>query len=57
MKIFCKFPIVNISKLNNALLRSSFAQFKGVFFNLNFFLHPQIADFEIAVSQANIVFS
>ncbi len=29
--------------------------FKGDFLNIHFFLHPQIPDFQIVVSQPNIV--
>ncbi len=54
MKIFCKFPIVNISKLNFLLLicfaKELIWTIKGDFLNIKFFfLHPQIADFQIVV--------
>ncbi len=56
MKIFCKFPTVNISKLIFLLVMSiAKDNFKGDFLNIHFFLHPQIPDFQIVVSQPNIV--
>ncbi len=63
MKIFCKFPIVNISKLHFWLLICIAKDFIwttlkaifSVFLFLIFFLHPQIPDFQIVVSRPNIV--
>ncbi len=60
MKIFCKFPTVNISKLNFWLVICIAKNFiwtnlKVIFSIFGFFLHPQIPDFQIVVSQPNIV--
>ncbi len=62
MKIFCKFPTINISKLNFVLVISIVKNFigtilKAIFSIFRFFLHPQIPDFQIVVSQPNIVLS
>ncbi len=52
MKIFCKFPTVNISKHNFWLvicIAKDFvwANLKAIFSIFRFFLHPQIPDFQI----------
>ncbi len=62
MKIFCKFPTINISKLNFWLVICTAKNFiwttlKAIFSVFWFFLHPQIPDFQIVVSQPNIVLS
>ncbi len=60
MKIFCKFPTVNISKLNFWLViciakNLIWTTLKAIFSIFRYFLHPQIPDFQIVVSQPNIV--
>ncbi len=60
MKIFSKCPTVNISKYNYWLLiciakNLIWTTLKMIFSIFIFFLHPQIPDFQIAVSQPNIV--
>ncbi len=61
MKIFCKFPTVNISKrsfwLVICIAKNFIYNFTGDFLNIVIFLHPQIPDFQIVVSQPNIVLS
>ncbi len=63
MKIFGKFPTVNISKHNFWLVICIAKNFiwttlKMIFsIYFNFFLHPQIPDFQIVVSQPNIFLS
>ncbi len=60
MKIFSKFPTVNISKVNFLLVICIAKNFiwttlKVIFSIFRIFLHPQIPDFQIVVSQPNIV--
>ncbi len=56
MKIFSKFPTVNISKINFWVLICIAKDFiwttlKAIFHNISIFLYPQIADFQVVVSQ------
>ncbi len=60
MKIFSKFPTINISKLYFWLVICIAKNFiwttlKMIFSIFRFFLHPQIPDLQIDVSQTNIV--
>ncbi len=62
MKIFFKFPTINISKLNFRLVICIAKDFiwttlKAIFTIFRFFLYPQIPDFQIIVSRPNIVLS
>ncbi len=62
MKIFCKFPTVNISKLNFLLVICIakdliWTTLKAIFSIFRFILHPQIPDIQIVVSCPNIVLS
>ncbi len=57
MKIFSKFPTINISELKFWLVICIAKDFiwttlKAPFF----FLHPQIPDFQIVVSRPNIIY-
>ncbi len=59
MKIFGKFPSVNISKLKNLLVTCIaknliLTNLKVIFFNISIFLHPHIPDSQIVASQPNI---
>ncbi len=61
MKIFCKFPTVNISKLNCWLVICIAKDFilsasKAIFSVFRFFWAPSVPDFQIVVSQTNIVY-
>ncbi len=54
VKIFCKFPTVNISKLIFLLCIAKnvlWTTLKTIFLICWFFLHPQIADFQIVETQ------
>ncbi len=58
MKIFCKFPTVNISKLNFLISNIQYIAKNFIWTALKaIFLHPQIPDFQIVVSRQNIVLS
>ncbi len=59
--VFCKFPTVNIPKLNFWLVICvakdfSWTSLKVIFSIFRFFLHPQMPDFQSVVSQPNIAF-
>uniref|UniRef100_A0A673GNA1 Uncharacterized protein n=1 Tax=Sinocyclocheilus rhinocerous TaxID=307959 RepID=A0A673GNA1_9TELE len=46
-----------VSKGTEIPLKLHLDNFNGDFFNISIFLHPQIPDFQIVVSQSNIVLS
>ncbi len=59
MKIFCKFPTINIYKyiflISNMHWELNLDNFKGDFLSNSIFLHPQNPDFQIIVYRPNIV--
>ncbi len=62
MKIFCKFPTINISKLNFWLVRCIaknliWTTSKAVFSIFGFLLHSHIPDFQVVIFRTNIVLS
>ncbi len=57
IKIFCEFPTTNILKRNYWLLICIAKNVIWTTLKVIFFWHPQIPDFQIVVSQPNIVIS
>ncbi len=62
MKIFCKYPnptVKNFLGISNSIAKNFIWTTLKMIFSIFwfFFLHPRIPDFQVAVSQLNIVLS